>query len=592
MSSLRGVNFKLSATNAAQPAFNSFNRGMASVKKAANSAQAPMKSWNAGLNAQRRMVQQFGFQMTDFATQVAGGQSAMLAFTQQGGQMLQFFGPAGAIMAALLAVFGSLAIAVTRSGVAINQLYPYLGALEDDFRGLVDVIGSVIGVFADMARFVVAHLDVIIIAASLVASFFLTKFVSAMVVAAFSTNALRAAMLATHMSFVLGGTSAAAMTVATITLSAAMNVLRVALMRLGIPLLVIGLAYLIERFVTLTRGAGGFGNAMRLLGSLVKSIFVGMGKVAQGLFNIMAGVAAAINGSFVKAFAEIAKAWDAVANGMAATWNAIAGSDFGKSLGFAIMGESNVAGKLNSAADSLFTTAVARIKQGGEQIKSSTEGIKDAWASLKAAIAAGDVNSALPDWGKGGDKDGKGGGKSPLKKLKDEADRIKKVFEDTASSISSSMMSAFQSLADGTASFGDAAKSILASILKKIIEILMTPVFNSIAGAITGGIQAGMGGVGLSFAGGGYTGNGSRSGGLDGQGGFMAMLHPRETVIDHTRGQSSGGGQSVVYSPQIDARGADAGAVARIENALIKANADFESRVIGTVNTARKRRML
>jgi hypothetical protein len=35
------------------------------------------------------------------------------------------------------------------------------------------------------------------------------------------------------------------------------------------------------------------------------------------------------------------------------------------------------------------------------------------------------------------------------------------------------------------------------------------------------------------FAGGGYTGNGPRSGGLDGRGGFMAMLHPQEEVIDH-----------------------------------------------------------
>jgi hypothetical protein len=34
------------------------------------------------------------------------------------------------------------------------------------------------------------------------------------------------------------------------------------------------------------------------------------------------------------------------------------------------------------------------------------------------------------------------------------------------------------------------------------------------------------------FAGGGYTGNGPRSGGLDGRGGFMAMLHPQEQVID------------------------------------------------------------
>jgi hypothetical protein len=44
-----------------------------------------------------------------------------------------------------------------------------------------------------------------------------------------------------------------------------------------------------------------------------------------------------------------------------------------------------------------------------------------------------------------------------------------------------------------------------------------------------------------SFQGGGYTGNAPRSGGLDGQGGFMAMLHPRETVIDHAKTSSGGG---------------------------------------------------
>ncbi len=40
------------------------------------------------------------------------------------------------------------------------------------------------------------------------------------------------------------------------------------------------------------------------------------------------------------------------------------------------------------------------------------------------------------------------------------------------------------------------------------------------------------------FAGGGFTGNGARSGGLDGRGGFMAMLHPQETVVDHAQGDS------------------------------------------------------
>lgn len=44
-----------------------------------------------------------------------------------------------------------------------------------------------------------------------------------------------------------------------------------------------------------------------------------------------------------------------------------------------------------------------------------------------------------------------------------------------------------------------------------------------------------------SYLGGGYTGTGSRTGGIDGNGGFPAILHPNETVIDHEKGQSMGG---------------------------------------------------
>jgi hypothetical protein len=44
-----------------------------------------------------------------------------------------------------------------------------------------------------------------------------------------------------------------------------------------------------------------------------------------------------------------------------------------------------------------------------------------------------------------------------------------------------------------------------------------------------------------SFDGGGFTGIGPRAGGMDGKGGFLAMLHPQETVVDHSKGQSAGG---------------------------------------------------
>ena len=63
-----------------------------------------------------------------------------------------------------------------------------------------------------------------------------------------------------------------------------------------------------------------------------------------------------------------------------------------------------------------------------------------------------------------------------------------------------------------------------------------------------GGFLSALFGGKPSFAGGGFTGAGARSGGIDGQGGFPAILHPNETVIDHTRGQRSGMSYSPVFN--------------------------------------------
>ncbi|QDP47969.1 MAG: hypothetical protein Tp1100SUR763771_22 [Prokaryotic dsDNA virus sp.] len=60
-----------------------------------------------------------------------------------------------------------------------------------------------------------------------------------------------------------------------------------------------------------------------------------------------------------------------------------------------------------------------------------------------------------------------------------------------------------------------------------------------------------------SFDGGGFTGSGSRSGGIDGKGGFPAILHPNETVIDHTQGQTSGGTTVNFNINTVDAQGFD-----------------------------------
>jgi lambda family phage tail tape measure protein len=119
----------------------------------------------------------------------------------------------------------------------------------------------------------------------------------------------------------------------------------------------------------------------------------------------------------------------------------------------------------------------------------------------------------------------------------------------------------------GTTNFKVFAASVLADTSRRIIRQMVLKTIMSLIGGIGGGAgrsfempgQAFIPSGGYSFAGGGYTGNGSRSGGLDGQGGFMAMLHPRETVIDHTRGTpraAAAGGNAITIN--VDASGTKA----------------------------------
>lgn len=112
---------------------------------------------------------------------------------------------------------------------------------------------------------------------------------------------------------------------------------------------------------------------------------------------------------------------------------------------------------------------------------------------------------------------------------------------------------AFTDAITGAKNFGDAmrdmAKSVVDSLIKMLVQYYITkPLFDAITGSFGGGGNANAAGNASgtnlggsrSFNGGGFTGMGSRSGGVDGKGGFPAILHPNETVIDHTKGQSSG----------------------------------------------------
>ncbi len=109
--------------------------------------------------------------------------------------------------------------------------------------------------------------------------------------------------------------------------------------------------------------------------------------------------------------------------------------------------------------------------------------------------------------------------------------------------------------------FKDMATSIIADIIRMNIRNAFTSALSGASGgifsSIFSGITGGMTGTSTgtvpyqstqqafavpnyappSFQGGGYTGDGARAGGVDGRGGFPAILHPNETVVDHSKGQ-------------------------------------------------------
>jgi lambda family phage tail tape measure protein len=118
--------------------------------------------------------------------------------------------------------------------------------------------------------------------------------------------------------------------------------------------------------------------------------------------------------------------------------------------------------------------------------------------------------------------------------------------------------------ATGTTNFKAFAASVLQDTSRMIIRQMVLKTIMSLIGGIGGGVgrsfempdRAFIPSAGYSFAGGGYTGNAPRSGGLDGQGGFIAMLHPKETVIDHTRPSGAGtGGITNNIAISVDATG-------------------------------------
>lgn len=117
-------------------------------------------------------------------------------------------------------------------------------------------------------------------------------------------------------------------------------------------------------------------------------------------------------------------------------------------------------------------------------------------------------------------------------------------------------------LEKGKASFKDFATSIVRELIRIAIQkLVIDKMFESFGGIFKKKPQIDTSSLTIpttipKLEGGGFTGMGARAGGIDGRGGFPAILHPNETVIDHTKGQNMGATVNFNIST-VDAAGFD-----------------------------------
>ena len=177
---------------------------------------------------------------------------------------------------------------------------------------------------------------------------------------------------------------------------------------------------------------------------------------------------------------------------------------------------------------------------------------------------------------------------------------------DLALDFASGFVSDLRNGVKATEALGNALGRLGDKLIDMALNQAINSLFSNIAGATGGGSSGGsiLGGIGkiLGFA----DGTDNAPGGLSwvGERGPELMNVPKgaQIIPNHKlRGPSmpslsyGGGGSSpvsVTYAPTIDARGADVGAVARIEQAMARDRAELPAHIVTTVRKAQKSRVL
>lgn len=541
------------------------------------------------MNALRFQVQNAAYQIGDFAVQVGAGQSAMIALGQQAPQFLGAFGLVGAIMGTIAAVSIPLVAAGMRalgkdvdtaanSIDALEQALSSLDAANQAFtsEGLQDIIDKYGELNAEIALLIERQrefaADSAVLAARDAAASLRTELGGVLDELAIFENAQRFMANEVEGSLNFG-----------VAFGIAQDSIAILQEEFGVTVEEAqALKVAIDEAMS-TDDAGVMADAMAVISGLIEDSALSGSELAgellraEGTLRQIAalgdGMGGWLGGAISQAAILAGTLWDAAAGAAAA----------------AMLPPPAVAppsafptGGPGTFAPSGLPAAPPPVPPGRPQMR-------------PVNIDFG----YTPPSPSGGGSPGSGGG-SPVdqglspwfdeeqeRQILDAVEMLTKAqerYNDTVADGADTVTDLFMSFLDGA----DAAKKALADLLLEMAKVQFQRAIlglgegNSFIGAGLSALSGALSPTAPTFAGGGYTGSGARSGGLDGRGGFMAMLHPQETVIDHTRGGRGGGGTVTIRIEE--APGFAARVRTEAQNVAVQVVGSYDSQMPARVN--------
>ncbi|MEP8850492.1 tail protein (tape measure) [Enterobacter hormaechei] len=138
-----------SATDADKQKIAELTGKLFDMKRTTDVAAGGNKNWKSSM-------QQAGYQVNDFIVQVQGGQSALVAFSQQGSQLAGAFGPGGAVIGAIIAlgsiIAGTLITSLNGGKNAMDALKDAAEAMDKVITISQNGVAALSDKYANLAR--------------------------------------------------------------------------------------------------------------------------------------------------------------------------------------------------------------------------------------------------------------------------------------------------------------------------------------------------------------------------------------------------------------------------------------------------------